>query len=124
MRTATARPLPLAPATKRAVWASAITMLFVALVAATPRSPFHSVLPREFEPGGPFRVVSDLLGLQHLAKIVEQHGQEAHQARFQLRLRRRPLAARLRQPFESSGERRGGEQRRERRQYARHRLPV
>jgi len=68
MRTATARPLPLAPATKRAVWASAITMLFVALVAATPRSPFHSVLPREFEPGGPFRVLSDLVGLQHLGQ--------------------------------------------------------
>ncbi|HSL12023.1 MAG TPA: hypothetical protein VLA82_11975 [Actinomycetota bacterium] len=66
MRTATARPLPLAPTTKRAVWASAITTLFVAVVAATPRSPFHSVLPRGFEPGGPFRVVSDLLGLGNL----------------------------------------------------------
>ena len=68
MRTATARPLPLAPPTKRAVWASAITTLFVALVAATPRSPFHSVLPRGLEPGGPFRLVSDMVGLDRLGQ--------------------------------------------------------
>ena len=67
MRTATARPLPLAPATKRAVWASASSTVFVATVAATPRSPFHSVLPRGFEPGGPFRLVSDLVGLGGLS---------------------------------------------------------
>ena len=70
MRTATARPLPLAPSTKRAVWASAITTLFVALVAATPRSPFHSVMPREFEPGGPFRWLSDVLGLAGLGQTA------------------------------------------------------
>lgn len=68
MQIATARPLPLAPGTKRAVWASAATMLFVALVASTPRSPFHSVLPRDFEPGGPFRVLSDVLGLGRLGQ--------------------------------------------------------
>jgi alpha-1,6-mannosyltransferase len=68
MRTATARPLPLAPSTKRAVWASAITTSFVALVAATPRSPFHSVLPRGLEPGGPFRIVSDVIGLDRLGQ--------------------------------------------------------
>jgi hypothetical protein len=50
------------------VWASAISVLFVALVAATPRSPFHSVLPREFEPGGPFRALSDVVGLGNLGQ--------------------------------------------------------
>jgi hypothetical protein len=42
--------------------------LFVALVAATPRSPFHSVLPRGLEPGGPFRLLSDLIGLGRLGQ--------------------------------------------------------
>ena len=41
-------------------------MLFVALVAATPRSPFPPVLPQGMEPGGPFRWLSDLLGMHRL----------------------------------------------------------
>lgn len=41
-------------------------MLFVAILSATPRSPFFAVMPRDYEPTGPFRWLADLLGLQHL----------------------------------------------------------
>lgn len=41
-------------------------MLFVAIVSATPRSPFFAALPGDYEPGGPFRLLADLLGLQYL----------------------------------------------------------
>ena len=41
-------------------------MVLVALVAATPNSPFPPVLPRGMEPTGPFRWLSDLLGLGSL----------------------------------------------------------
>ena len=50
---------------------------------------------------------ADRFGRQRLAQIVEQHRQEAHQARFQLRLRRRPLVACGGQLAQSPGERRG-----------------
>jgi hypothetical protein len=42
-------------------------MLFVALVSATPRSPFHPVLPQNYEPGGPLRWISDLVGIGRLS---------------------------------------------------------
>lgn len=41
-------------------------MLLVAIVSATPRSPFFALLPRDYEPTGPFRWLADLLGLQYL----------------------------------------------------------
>jgi alpha-1,6-mannosyltransferase len=41
-------------------------MLAVALVSATPNSPFSPVLPAGYEPSGPLRWVSDLIGLGHL----------------------------------------------------------
>lgn len=42
-------------------------MISVALVSATPRSPFFAILPRELEPGGPLRWLSDLLGIYRLS---------------------------------------------------------
>ncbi len=41
-------------------------MLAVALVSATPNSPFSPVLPDGYEPSGPLRWISDLIGLGHL----------------------------------------------------------
>jgi alpha-1,6-mannosyltransferase len=41
-------------------------MAFVAIVAATPDSPFPAILPRGYEPTGPFRWLSDLLFLRLL----------------------------------------------------------
>ena len=38
----------------------------MALVSATPRSPFHAVLPADYESSGPLRWLSDLIGLSHL----------------------------------------------------------
>jgi alpha-1,6-mannosyltransferase len=43
-------------------------MFFVALVSATPRSPFFAVLPREMEPTGPLRWISDLVGIYRLSE--------------------------------------------------------
>jgi alpha-1,6-mannosyltransferase len=42
-------------------------MLAVALVSATPNSPFSPVLPAGYEPSGPLRWISDLIGLGHLS---------------------------------------------------------
>jgi hypothetical protein len=69
MRSTTSRPLPLARSTRRAVAASVGSMLFVALVSATPNSPFYPVLPLNYEPSGPLRWVSDLIGLTHLTPM-------------------------------------------------------
>ncbi len=43
-------------------------MGFVAIVAATPRSPFPAILPRGYEPTGPLRWLADLLFLQSLGE--------------------------------------------------------
>lgn len=48
------------------VAASAAGVLFVALVAATPGSPFQPVLPPEAEPSGPFRWLAGLVGLDEV----------------------------------------------------------
>ena len=49
-----------------ALWASAVSMLFVALVAATPGSPFQPVLPPDAEPSGPLRWLAGVVGLDRL----------------------------------------------------------
>jgi len=67
MRAPTTRPLPPARSTTRAIGASIASMFFVALVSATPASPFHPVLPEE--PGGPLRWISDLIGLGNLSTM-------------------------------------------------------
>jgi alpha-1,6-mannosyltransferase len=52
---------------RRAVAASALSIVAVALVAATPNSPFHPVLPVQAETGGPIRMVAGLFLLTHLS---------------------------------------------------------
>jgi alpha-1,6-mannosyltransferase len=66
MRVPAVRPLPLERSTRRALWASIVSMSFVALVSATPQSPFFPVLPSKVEPWGPLRWISDLVGLNRL----------------------------------------------------------
>ena len=46
-----------------ALGASVLSFLFVATVASTPGSPFTPVLPAGDEPGGPFRWLAELVGL-------------------------------------------------------------
>jgi hypothetical protein len=70
MHTSTSRSLPLARSTRRAVAASVGSMLFVALVSATPNSPFYPVLPPGYEPSGPLRWVSDFIGLNQLTPMA------------------------------------------------------
>lgn len=70
MRTSTSRPLPLARSTRRAVAASVGSMLFVALVSATPDSPFYPVFPPGYEPSGPLRWISDFIGLNQLTPMA------------------------------------------------------
>jgi alpha-1,6-mannosyltransferase len=60
------RPSSLAPIAKRAVVASVIGMVFVAIVSATPNSPFYPVLPTGMEAANPLRWLSGVLGLGHL----------------------------------------------------------
>jgi alpha-1,6-mannosyltransferase len=69
MQALTSRPLPLARSTKRAISASIFSMLFVALVCATPNSPFFPILPLDYEPTGPFRWIADLLGFGRLSMV-------------------------------------------------------
>lgn len=67
MQVQTARPARAASrGTRRAVAASIAGMLFVAIVSATPRSPFFAILPRDYEPSGPLRWLADLVGLSSL----------------------------------------------------------
>jgi alpha-1,6-mannosyltransferase len=61
------RPPHTSRVSSRAAWASTAGMLFVALVAATPRSPFFAILPDGYEPTGPFRWLADLVGLNRLS---------------------------------------------------------
>jgi hypothetical protein len=56
----------LVPNAKRAVAASIIGMVFVAIVSATPNSPFYPVLPTGMEAANPLRWLSSVLGLGHL----------------------------------------------------------
>jgi Glycosyltransferase family 87 len=60
------RPPSLVPNAKRAVAASIIGMVFVAIVSATPNSPFYPVLPTGMEAANPLRWLSGVLGLGHL----------------------------------------------------------
>ena len=59
-------PSPLVPNARRAVAASALGMFFVAIVSATPNSPFYPVLPLGMEAATPLRWLSGVLGLGHL----------------------------------------------------------
>ncbi len=52
------------------MWVSVGGMVLVALVAATPESPFPPVLPRGMEPAGPFRWLSEMFGLGRLDPTV------------------------------------------------------
>jgi hypothetical protein len=69
MRVPAVRPLPLEASTRRALWASIASMLFVTLVSATPRSPFHPTLPENVQAFGPVRWLSGLIGLQYLNEL-------------------------------------------------------
>jgi hypothetical protein len=59
-------PFSLVPNAKRAVAASILGMFFVAIVSATPNSPFYPVLPTGMEAANPLRWLSGVLGLGHL----------------------------------------------------------
>jgi alpha-1,6-mannosyltransferase len=60
------RSSSLEPNAKRAVAAWLLGMIFVALVSATPNSPFYPVLPSGMEAANPLRWLSSVLGLGHL----------------------------------------------------------
>ena len=68
MRTSSSRPLPLVPSAARAVVASVLGMLLVAIVSATPHSPYYPVLPAGVQAQGPLRWIADAIGLQHLGE--------------------------------------------------------
>ena len=55
------RPLSLVPNARRAVVASILGMFFVAIVSATPNSPFYPVLPTGMEAANPLRWLSGVL---------------------------------------------------------------
>lgn len=58
--------LPRSASAVRAIAASTVGVLLVAIVSATPRSPYYPLLPDGVEAQGPLRWVADALGLQHL----------------------------------------------------------
>jgi len=62
-------PVPLAPSALRAIVASIAGMLAVAIVSATPRSPYYPVLPDGVQASGPLRWIADEVGLQHLGDV-------------------------------------------------------
>ena len=62
----TQRPYSLAPKAKRAVAGPIGGMVFVALVCATPNSPFYPLLPIGMVAANPLRWMSGLIGLGHL----------------------------------------------------------
>ena len=66
MRLSPRRSKQLPPSAIRAVAASTLGVFLVAIVSATPRSPYYPVLPDGVEAQGPLRWIADLLGLQHL----------------------------------------------------------
>jgi alpha-1,6-mannosyltransferase len=59
----------LAPSALRAIAASVVGMLAVAIVSATPRSPYYPVLPDGLQASGPLRWIADAIGLQHLGEV-------------------------------------------------------
>ena len=67
VRLSSGRSEPLAPSALRAVLASTFGVLLVAIVSATPRSPYYPVLPDGVEAQGPLRWIADAVGLQHLS---------------------------------------------------------
>jgi hypothetical protein len=67
VRLSCGRSEPLAPSALRAVLASTVGVLLVAIVSATPRSPYYPVLPDGVEAQGPLRWIADAIGLQHLS---------------------------------------------------------
>jgi len=69
MRASFIRSRTLAPCTKRAVAASVASMLFVALVSATPNSPFNPILPSTERAFAPLRWIAAGLGLGHLDAV-------------------------------------------------------
>ena len=66
MRLLTRGSLPRSASAVRATVASTVGVLLVAIVSATPRSPYYPVLPDGVEAQGPLRWIADALGLQHL----------------------------------------------------------
>jgi hypothetical protein len=66
VQVSTHRSFPLTPKAKRAVAASVGGMLFVALVCATPNSPFYPLLPIGMQAADPLRWLSGVIGLGHL----------------------------------------------------------
>ena len=66
VQVSTHRSFPLTPKAKRAVAASVGGMLFVALVCATPNSPFYPLLPIGMQAADPLRWISGVIGLGHL----------------------------------------------------------
>jgi hypothetical protein len=69
MRAPTSRSLPRTRSTNRAVKASIVGMAMVALVSATPDSPFNARLPHGMQPFGPIRWIGDLVGLNRLGDL-------------------------------------------------------
>ena len=66
MRLSPRRSKQLPPSAIRAVVASTLGVFLVAIVSATPRSPYYPLLPDGVEAQGPLRWIADLLGLQRL----------------------------------------------------------
>jgi hypothetical protein len=60
---------PLEPSALRAISASIAGMLAVAIVSATPRSPYYPVLPEGVEASGPLRWIADAIGLDRLGDV-------------------------------------------------------
>ncbi|MGE5227319.1 MAG: hypothetical protein ACM3OO_10645 [Planctomycetaceae bacterium] len=69
MQATTARPLPLFRSTKHAVVASVLGMAAVAIVSATPKSPFRPELPSGMQPFFPMRWIGDTIGLERLGTL-------------------------------------------------------
>ncbi len=69
MRRITPRSVPLSPSALRAVAASIVGTLAVAIVSATPNSPYYPVLPDGVQAQGPLRWIADAIGLQHLGDL-------------------------------------------------------
>ena len=69
MRRLLLRSENLAPSAVRAIAASIAGTLFVAIVSATPRSPYYPVLPDGVEAQGPLRWIAAAVGLQRLSDV-------------------------------------------------------
>jgi alpha-1,6-mannosyltransferase len=63
------RTVALEPSALRAIAASLGGMLAVAIVSATPHSPYYPVLPDGLEASGPLRWIADAIGLQRLGDV-------------------------------------------------------